>query len=204
MSSPSTPINPVDDRPERIRAYLEKALPPGKKEQASYLTDAIVQAGHLYDRQTAGRNDWLNYTHRRERLKRLMKSVAEAASHLIKLDVMTQDELSDQLGPKKLEELIGALNMLFDKVRILENQMQRDGRPLDLAEERWIKALAKIYENAFDKSPFGESRIEPGRSRGNFYRLLQVSRPALFARYGKLSLKQIKRKLKGKAGTPII
>ena len=62
----------------------------------------------------------------------------------------------------------------------------------DLAEERWITELADIYENAFSRPAL----IGPVKKRGNFYDLLQVSRPKEYPTKGKLGVRQIDRMLK--------
>jgi len=91
---------------------------------------------------------------------------------------------------------VGSLRVLVVQTAEMAQEVQGTGKPKDIAEERWILELADIYENFFCRaatvSGAGE---EPTNRRGKFYRLLRLSRPLLFPRHGKLSLKHIKQVL---------
>jgi hypothetical protein len=181
---------------DSIREFLKRELPPGKIEQVAYLTSALVEAGLFYDRHAARRDEWLSYARRKHRLLRIESSASRLAAELSKLDVFSHDELAVRFGSQKLEELIGSLFFLSKKIGDITSELQKDGRPRDLAEERWIMEVADIYENAFGRpARVWGSGTGPIRGRGSFYRLLEVSRPSSFARHGKLSLRQIERKL---------
>jgi hypothetical protein len=96
-----------------------------------------------------------------------------------------------------IEALIGSLVFLENETAKLVKHVQKNGRPRDLAEERWILELADIYENFFLKpARVWGSSAEPVKRRGKFYDLLNVSRPLSFPRHGKLSLRQIDRTLR--------
>ena len=156
----------------------------------------------LHDRRTALRDEWLNYTTRADRLRQIKKRAEELASGLSELDILSHDDLAAQFGPKKIEELIGTLQILGKEAEVLRNTIQQAGRPRELAEERWIMEVADIYENAFGRPArdWGSGSDPTGR-RGNFYRLLEISRPTSFASAGKLSPRQVERKLKGRRKT---
>jgi hypothetical protein len=129
---------------EEIHDFLVRKLPPGKTKQAPYLTNALLKAGARYDRYTAKRNEWLDYAARRNRLNRIAKSVNELTSGLFELDILSRDELASRLDPKEVETLIGSLSLLGKETAELVKEAQENGRPRDLAEERWILELADI------------------------------------------------------------
>jgi hypothetical protein len=167
--------------------------------QAPYLTDAVTKAGERYDRYTARRSEWLNYTARRNRLTRIAKLASDLATELRELDILSRDTLSSRADPTKIEALVGSLVFLHRETTELSKAVQQNGKPRDLAEERWILELTDIYENAFSKpaSVWGSASGDgKSKRRGTFYRLLEISRPASFPRYGKLSVRQIDRILK--------
>lgn len=179
---------PASEGGEEIHEFLVRKLPPGKTKQAPYLTNALLKAGARYDRYMAKRNEWLDYAVRRNRLNRITKSVNELTSDLSELDILSRDELASRVDPKEVETLIGSLSLLGKETAELVKEAQENGRPRDLAEERWILELADIYENAFCQSA--------GASRAKFCRLLELSRPPSFPRHGKLNHSQIARTLK--------
>ena len=170
---------------ESLHEFLARKLPPRKTKQASYFTNALKDAGARYDRLKARWKEWHEYTPRKNRLKGIAELARELASNLCKLDILSRDDLESRVDPNKLEVLIGSLGHLQEKVTNLVEEFQRDGRPRELAEERWILEVANIYENAFGASA----------DWSRFRRFLELSRPSSFAQYGKLSPGQIKRTL---------
>ena len=182
---------------EGIRGFLDRELPPGKTKEAPYLTNVLLEAGARYDRYTANRIEWLDYATRRRRLARITKSAKELASNLCELDILSRDELASRVDRRELEALVGSLRFLSKESADLAKEVQKNGRPRDLAEERWILELADIYENIFCRpARVWGSGGGPVKRRGKFYDLLIVGRPLSFARHGKLSLRQIDRTLK--------
>ena len=96
-----------------------------------------------------------------------------------------------------IEAFVESGRLLRKETTNLADATQENGRPRELAEERWILELADIYENAFGRpARIPGSGARPTKPRGGFYHLLELSRPATFARHGKLSLWQIDRMLK--------
>jgi hypothetical protein len=118
-------------------------------------------------------------------------------SSLCELDILSRDDLESRIDPKEMKALVGSLHLLSKETTTLANEVQENGRPRDLAEERWILELADIYENAFCQ-PVRVSGSGAGliKQRGMFYRLLELSRPISFPRHGKLNPRQIERMLK--------
>ena len=96
------------------------------------------------------------------------------------LDILSFDDLSVRIHPKKIETLVGSLLFLSKESRDLATQVQDKGKPRELPEERWIFELADIYKNAFGQtasvsgSGSESDEGEPTNRRGKFYRLLEV------------------------------
>jgi hypothetical protein len=193
----TTRKNRADEGGESLHQFLRLELPPGKAKQATYLADALIAAGKRYDRYDAYRTEWLGYAARRNRLTGIARLADALASELCKLDIVSRDDLACRNDPRKLEALVGSLRLLHSETVGVAKHIQENGRPRDLAEERWILELADIYENAFCRpaSVWGSGDEETKR-RGTFYHLLEVSRPASFPRYGKLNVRQVARTLR--------
>ena len=182
---------------DAIRDFLERELPPGETKQVPYLTNVLLDAGARYDRYTARRKEWMSYASRWKRLVRITRLAEDLESNLCELDILSRDDLASRLGPKEVEALIGSTRLLSRATTGLAKETQKDGRPRDLAEERWILELADIYENAFRKpARVWGSGAGPAKWRGNFYHLLEVGRPLSFPRHGKLNPRQIERTLR--------
>jgi hypothetical protein len=173
---------------EEIHDFLVRKLPPGKTKQALYLTNVLIKAGARYDRYAATRNEWLDYAARRDRLNRITDLINELKSGLCELDILSRDDLASRVDQKEIETRVGSLSILSKETTELVEEAQENGRPRDLAEERWILELADIYENAFCQSA--------GDSPTTFCRFLELSRPTSFPRHGKLNHRQIERALK--------
>jgi hypothetical protein len=181
---------------EAILGFLMRELPPSQAKQASYLTNALIEAGKRYDRRQARKDEWTGYNVRRGRLLTVSKSAQSLASSLSKLDVLSRYDLDGQVGSEWIEALIGSLLTLSSSLTKMIETVQKSGRPRDLAEERWIFELADIYENAFDRpARVWGAGSDTTKKRGGFYNLLEVCRPGSFPRYGKLSLRQVQRSL---------
>ena len=197
VKAKSTGESRVGEANEDLHSFLVRELPPGKTKQASYLMEVLREAGARFDRYDAKRNEWLNYATRRSRLETITKLLEELESCLCDLDILSRDELANRVDPKMIETFVGSIRLLRKETTNLAKETQKNGRPRELAEERWIMELADIYENAFGR-PAGiwGSGATPTKRRGKFYDLLELSRPTTLARDGKLSLRQIARMLK--------
>jgi hypothetical protein len=172
-------------------------LPAGKSHDATYLRESLKHAGERYERYSAKRKEWRAYAARRGRLQRITKLVDQLTSRLGELDILSRDDLASRIGPKATETLVGSLHFLSKETTDLAKETQENGRPRDLAEERWVLELADIYENAFGRpARVSGSGSDPQARRGKFYRFLELSRPESFPRYGKLGIRQVNRILK--------
>jgi hypothetical protein len=205
MSRPSKPPPVAESasqhRSERVCDFLERKLPPGMTDQAPFLTEALLEASARYDRYAASKKDWFSYVRRRERLLKVARLARQLASEFCELDILSRDDLGSRIDPEQVDSLIGSLHLLRTGIMELAEGVQKDGKPRDLAEERWILELADIYENTFSR-PAGVwgSGTGPKKQRGTFYQLLEVGRPMSFPRYGKLSPRQVERILKRRRG----
>ena len=181
---------------ETIHEFLGRELPPGKAKHARYFAEALDRAAARYDRYSTATNrrEWLNYSHRGSRLERIVSGSKALASDLCALDVITRDDLAARINPPQFDALIGSLRLLAKQAAILGMEVQRSGRPRDLAEERWIMDLADIYENAFSQSPRVWKSDDGSLSR--FFRFLELGRPETFPKHGKLSRRQVARTLR--------
>jgi hypothetical protein len=176
--------------------FLLRELPSPSKGEARHFEKALLRAGQRYDRYSASENrkKWFSYVVRSRHLQLIASRAEELAEGLCTLDILSRDDLGNRIEWIKIEALIGSLRLLKNEVEALRQQMQRGGRPRNLAEERWILELADIYENAFAE-PARAWTSESG-SMSKFYRFLQVSVPDTFPRHGKLSRQQINRVLR--------
>jgi len=187
----------ASERGKNIFDFLVRELPPTKTKQAPYLTEALLHAGTRYDRLTARKHEWWRFGTRAALLKDVSEGATRLAKSLSKIDIVTRDDLEGRMGPEKLEAIFGSLHLLWKETTELAMQVQRSGKPRDLAEERWIIELADIYENAFGKrAAVGGSGGKTAKPRGKFSRLLELGRPTSYPRYGKLNPRQVDRILK--------
>jgi hypothetical protein len=164
-----------------------------------YLANAVRKAGARYNRYAARKTEWEQYATRRNRFANITKLARDLALEIRALDVISRDDLAARLDSDKIETFLGSLILLSKETSELLIEAQSTGRPRDLAEERWIFELADIYENSF----FEDARVwgsggGPKKHRGRFYRMLEISRPEMFPRAGKLSVRQIDRMLKNR------
>jgi hypothetical protein len=98
---------------------------------------------------------------------------------------------------RKRYRLVGSLRLLGKHMTELFNETQQSGRPREIAEERWVTEVADIYENAFGRpASILDLGHDTNKCRGQFYRLLELSRPTEFPLHGKLSIRQVGRILK--------
>ena len=170
-----------------IQEFLMRALPPGNTKHVEYLTNAILKAGARYDRLTEKQDEWFQYAPRKKRLKKLEKLFDELGCVLSEVDILSRDELASRAHPMEIETLVGSLSRFSMATKEMINEMQSDGRPRDLAEERWILRLGDMYENFFCQL------IDDDRAK--FFRFLMTSRPTLFIQNGKLDRRRIERAL---------
>jgi hypothetical protein len=188
---------PIEERPtlargERIREFLIRRLPPEKRPEATYLVNALLEAAARYDRYIRQKDDWWDYVKRNKRFNGVATKAGWLETAMLDLDILSRDDFSNKVNSKDIDALLGALAFLRKEMTELARQVQRFGRPRDLAEERWILELTDIYENAFGQ----KACIGPAKRRGDFFDLLQLSRPTLYPGHGKLSVRQIGRMLK--------
>jgi hypothetical protein len=84
----------------------------------------------------------------KKKLKKITTFVDGVAAGLRELDVLSREDLASRMGSTEIDELVDSLHRLSKEAAVLMGQAQTFGRQRNLAEERWILALADIYENA--------------------------------------------------------
>jgi hypothetical protein len=182
---------------ETLIDFLIRELPPRARDQAEFFASAVKEAGERYDRYSQRRDDWWKFSRRRERLRKIKQLTEGLSAALCELDILNRDELDSRIGPEKIEYLIGLLNLLHREADVLDRRTQASGKPIDHASQRWVLQLADIYKSAFGREPSvsgsGDDQVQ---RRGKFYRMLELARPASFARHGRLSTKHIQSLLK--------
>jgi hypothetical protein len=189
--------NPTSEGGSDIQKFLVRELPPKNSKHASYFANALREAGERYDRYIARRDEWIDYATRKNKLEGVTALIEGVASGLSELDILSRDELASRVDQKQIDELIGSLRRLSKETARLVKQAQSNGRPRDLAEERWIFEIADIYENALYRPASvwgsGDGSI---KGRNGFYRFLELNRPKSFPVHGKLHPKQVDRLLR--------
>lgn len=187
----------IRDRGEALLAFFTKDLPPAETGEAPYLTSAVLEAGLRYDRYAGSRTEWRNYNTRRRSLRQVARQAERLASSLCGLDILSREELAGRVAAKEIDALVGSLRLLEEVTSDMLEEVQVTGKPRDLAEERWILELAKIYENAFAEPATGSrSGGRPTRRHRRFYHLLELGRPGSLPQYGKLTYRQVDRTLR--------
>jgi hypothetical protein len=209
MSKHPTKPKPTDKSGDEVYEFLVSELPPGMRKEARYFANALREANARYDRYAPIKNEWFQYKARRKRLEGITEFAKGLASRLCELDILSREDLENRVNPKEFNALIGSLYLVGKVTTDLAKDVQKIGKPRDLAEERWILELADIYENAFaEPAKVSGSGADPTKRHGKFYRLLETNRPTKFPRHGKLTLRQIDRTLKrrgaGKHGIELV
>ena len=184
---------------ETLIDFLARELPPTRRDDAEHFAKAIREAGERYNRYDERRADWEKYSRRRARLHKLKALSGDLVSALCAVDVLSRDDLESRIGPEKIDQLNGLLILLNQHAVALGRETQVRGKPTDHASERWILAMADIFENAFSRAPtVSGSGEDPAGRRGRFYRMLELGRPSRFARHGRLSLKHVQTLLRSR------
>jgi hypothetical protein len=161
--------SPAQEGDRDIRGFLQRELPRPKRKQAPYIADFLLEAAARYDRYTARRDEWWDYTPRKRQLQMITKQAKELAGLLCALDILTRDDFARRVGTKEIEALVGSLVFLAQETKSLADGIQTDGRPRDLAEERWILEVADAYEDAFGRrASVWSSGSGAAKERGNF------------------------------------
>ena len=181
---------------ENLQEYLMRELPSRKPDQVRYFNDALLTAAMRYDRYIARKSEWWKYGVRKNCIHTIANSMFDLLLNLSQLDIISRDDLESRVDPNELEKLVGSLLRFSQETTYLAKQVQVNGKPRNLAEERWILEIADIYESAFGRRAGVWSDPSTGKLQGNFYRLLQLSRPKSFRAFDKLNLRQINRVLR--------
>jgi len=159
---------------------------------------ALDYAAKRHDRFFEGRDGWMKYGKRRDRLKRVIDLASNLQKSISNLDVITRHDLNIAISSNRMDALSSVLADLEWHTEEIQKTIPSGGRrPTNLAAKRWINEVADIYKSAFGE----EATISGGgsgrkRDRGRFFRLLEFSIPIQFPRQGGLEYSTVRRILK--------
>jgi hypothetical protein len=176
-----------------LQMFLEENLPKEALSNIEAINRALIDASERYGRYAATRSKWKSYRVRRKLLDTILNRAEQLHSDLTRLDPITKDELEAIFGDQEVEKLQGHLSRLMVKRSDLIKSLQSTGRPRDLATWIWVSELADIYETNFKRRATisGSGSDERSSTRGKFYKLLELSQPTCFPRYGALHPKKL-------------
>ena len=175
-----------------LRTFLEQNLLRQSLNNIEGITRSLEEAEKRYNRYAAMRSKWENYRARRELLTQILNEAERLHSDLTGLDPIIKDALEMIFGDQEVEKLQGHLCRLTAKRYELIKPIQITGRPRDLATWIWVSELAEIFEANFRrKAVISGSGSGERSTRGKFYKLLELSQPSSFPRYGTLHPKKL-------------
>ena len=175
-----------------LQLFLEQKLPNDSQPNLALIVEALSRAAATYERYAESRSRWMNYNERRRRVREIERQAKQLLTQLNELDLISKDQLAVRLGAEELEKLQGQLTGMMLNCPKVMNAMQATGRPKDVAAWNWVLEVADIYESHFRrKATVSGSGAGDRSSRGEFYKLLQLSLPDSFPRFGSLHPKQL-------------
>lgn len=192
-------MNQAREKLPLLLDHLKRKRPPLSKRDFEAIVTAVEHSRQRHDRYAVCRDAWLQYKPRQDRLDKIGRLAVELKAALVGLDLLSRDDLEERMGSEKLVAALGDLEILAaksDELASAYRSTQKTGRPLDLAEWRWIYEMADIYECYF--APKKASIHGGGSSNrgGPFYRFVSVSFPDELPRNGKLGAAQVDNILK--------
>jgi hypothetical protein len=180
---------------DRLRDFLHRKVGPDSSGKATSVTEAVIAANERYVRHMADKARWMNLSQRNGRLRRIERHTRELHEEVSNLDSVAFLDMHDRLGSGTMERLQWELTRLGTDAAQLLKEAQKTGRPKNLAQERWVRALSEIYE-AFAGKParISGSASGPSSKRGPFYEFLEICVPDRFVpRLGFLDPTQVRR-----------
>jgi hypothetical protein len=189
-------MNDLDDRQPLI-TFLEAQLPKKDRPMVESIMASLEDAARRHDRFFEGREGWMKYGQRRVRLKEVRDLARKLQRSISGLDVISRYDLNIAISNERMNALSSALADIEYSAEEIQRTIQTAGKPTNLDAKRWINEVADIYETCFRQPPkIWGSGSSPKRSRGPFYKLLELSIPAQFPRHGGLEPATIRRALK--------
>jgi len=173
-----------------LRDFVQNGLPPRNRSRKEEVLKGLAHARDRYERYARAREQWQPPKRRKSALVEIRRLSEGLRAALGNLDPISKDDLNVAIGSDVFDRLHSCLSEIILKSNDLAKDIRTDGRPRDLARERWIHEVADIYENNF-----GRKAALYGRNSGPFYRLLHNGMPESFPRHGSLDPRQIKRVL---------
>lgn len=177
-----------------LRKFLETELPRKNRDQVESVMGVLDRASLRYERYCKNRSQWKSYRDRKKILSDLSEHAKKARWAFEGIDLISKDDLADLLGGEEVEKIDGFLANLEFRSSQVADKVQKSGAPKDLAEERWVCEVARIYKTNFGKkATVSGSGSGPPAKRGKFYKLLVLSRPNSHPLHGSFHPRQVKR-----------
>lgn len=176
-----------------LEKYIARRLGSSASGEAELVIDAVEAAARRYASFYARHEQIRDYAGRRLHLNR-MSAYADGLADLIEAaDILSVDLIRRAKDDWKPSDFVSELRFLSAAAQALEEKMQKTGRPREVVEELWIKAVADIYDNFFN----AEGRKLPTE---DFLAFLKLCRPMQFRGrvgrvHGALTAKQVERAL---------
>jgi hypothetical protein len=176
-----------------LEKYIARRLGSSASEEALVVMDAVEGAARRYASLHANHEQIRDYAERRRHLDRISRYADVLVLLIGGLDQLSVDLMRRAKDGWSPAGSMDELNFIASAAKALEEKMQRTGRPREVVEELWIKAVADIYDNFFN----GEGRKLPNE---DFLSFLKLCRPMQFRGkvgkvHGALTAKQVERAL---------
>lgn len=169
--------------PERVRCFLIENLPKANRKRVNSVIAKLEAISRCYQDERAARHRWdkrevrrlsptdwpVGYlTYRRQ----CLASICRQSKTLKELIASLEPEIKTSFG-----SLRGLDRLEARATELLETE-QSMGRPRDRARQRWVLAVARIYQQEFKKRPsvLG-SNSGPSDKHGPFFLLLHLTAP---------------------------
>lgn len=161
--------------------------------------DAIESEVKKYNDFKATRDSWNSYKARNKKIKSSQEYSFRLLQILESLDPISNEELDLKIGRERFAAFRSCLLTLWSSTNeiLTSAKTQKDGRPKDIASERWVLFMADFYQTHSGKVPtVSGSSGERRKKKSKFHQFLDLARPSGMLRYGVLDNAHIRRILK--------
>src|SRR5260370_31868852 len=135
-------------RIDELKKYLEKHLPNNAPSDVEAFVEAVRAEARRYvlNVETLGQPK-SNRPSRRQNLQKAFDEARALRGSLSRLDSIFVEDLDQEMGRNSVQQLIGHLARFSERTADLLARMSKTGRPPNVAQERWVYALADLYES---------------------------------------------------------
>jgi hypothetical protein len=132
---------------------------------------------------------------RRYTLERIRQRATDLREDLFQIDSISKEDFELRTGAEDLERLIGYLDKFAREADRQLKLAQKTGNPADVNLDRWVSAIADVYERYSRKAD--EAKIWGSEANpGPFFSFLEACRPDEFVRFGELHPSRVRSILK--------